>query len=85
MTLESVRKTWEYGLTVKAVVVQVASFLVVLLNDQNGKYTCNRYFETANHYWMVSVDVKDVNVEVVWMWLNNPRALQESDYDAIND
>ncbi len=82
MNLQELRKEWEEGLEPLVVVRQpeYARVLVILqlagpkaLADI-GAYHLHRYFEFGNKV-DVSVDGRNVPLEAVWSWLNNPSAM----------
>jgi len=85
-TLQSLRGKWEQGLEEKCALDTSGRFgdymkcdhpsrvLLVVLEDDNEKYHCHRYFYIG-HAWECSVDAQRVNLETVWGWLPDPMAI----------
>jgi hypothetical protein len=73
--LEETRSNAEEGLEPKTKIVQQdGTRLLVVLSGEDG-YHCHRYTKgTFDHSWDCNQDAHGVDLEVVWSWLEDPRA-----------
>lgn len=75
------RKRRERGLEPKArIELDNASYalvpsVLVVLEDGGGGYHCHRYIKRFGEGFDCSFDAQSVDIDTVFEWLNNPRAL----------
>ncbi len=69
MSLTKLRAKWEKGLK-DCVVINTQFVSLAVLQDNDGLYSCHRYFTICGE-WECSVDRQDVALDDVWQWLQD--------------
>jgi len=73
--LKAVREQCEYGLTPCHIVEDTEKGHVLVVLKQNGEsYHCHRYFNFGTN-WQFSYDAQGADIDTVWEWLKDPRAM----------
>jgi len=86
--LDLYREDLEMGLTVCYVIenpdqgpgyanIPYGIALVVLQSEDDSmdNYHCHRYFNIGENTWTHSYDAQQVDIETVWKWLKDPKAM----------